>query len=127
MTQRQPRQRIAAHLAFLRTLPCLCCGNPIETEAAHLRFSDARIVKTNAGVGAKADDFFCVPLCGNHHREQHSIGDERAFWRKFGLDPILYSLRLWSVSGNYEMGCQIVEAANANGSARRAAMVVMAG
>jgi hypothetical protein len=125
--QRVPRQKLDAHLGFLRTLPCLCCGNNIETESAHIRFSDARIVKNNAGVGAKADDFFCVPLCSAHHREQHSIGDERAFWRKFGLDPILYSLRLWSVSGNYEMGCQIVEAANANGSARRAAMVVMAG
>jgi hypothetical protein len=125
--QRMPRRQIDSHLIYLRSLNCLICGDNTSTEAAHLRFSDARIAKNNAGVGAKADDFFCVPLCSAHHREQHSIGDERAFWRRFGLDPILYSLRLWSVSGNYEMGCQIVEAANANGSARRAAMVVMAG
>ena len=109
--QRVPRQKLDAHLGFLRTLPCLCCGNNIETEAAHIRFSDARIVKNNAGVGAKADDFFCVPLCGKHHDEQHKMGDERKFWRRYGIDPILYALRLWSVTGNYEMGCQIVAAA----------------
>lgn len=112
MRQRMPRQKIASHLAFLRTLPCLCCGDNTSTEAAHIRFSDARIVKMNAGVGAKADDFFCVPLCGQHHRQQHEIGDELVFWKRYGIDPILYALRLWSVSENYEMGCQIVEAAN---------------
>lgn len=110
--QRMPRQKLNAHLAFLRELPCLCCGNPIETEAAHLRFSDARVVKLNAGVGAKADDFFCVPLCGQHHRLQHDMGDERKFWKRYGIDPILYALRLWSVTGNYEMGCRVVAAAN---------------
>jgi hypothetical protein len=106
-----PRQKITAHLEFLRTLPCICCGNDIETQAAHLRFSDARVVKMNAGVGAKADDFFCVPLCGTHHNEQHDMGDERTFWKRYGIDPILYALRLWSVTANHEMGCRVVEAA----------------
>lgn len=109
--QRMPRQKISTHLAFLRELPCLVCGNPIETQAAHLRYSDARIVKMNAGVGAKADDFFCVPLCGKHHDEQHKTGDELKFWRRYGIDPILYALRLWSVTGNYEIGYQVVSAA----------------
>jgi len=111
MIQRRPRQKIAAHLSFLRELPCLVCGNPIETEAAHLRFSDARIAKFNAGVGSKADDFFCVPLCGKHHREQHGIGDERKFWKRYGIDAVLYALRLWSCTGNHELGCQVVAAA----------------
>lgn len=128
--QRQPRQKVAAHLGYLRELPCLVCGNPIETQAAHLRFSDARIAKTNAGVGAKADDFFCVPLCGRHHYEQHRMGDERAFWRSHGFDAalvLLYALRLWSTTGDHELGCRVVEAANVNGSARRASSLIMAG
>ena len=109
--QRVPRQKIEAHLAYLRELPCLCCGNPIETQAAHIRFEDVRIAKHNAGMGQKPDDFFCLPMCNRHHDEQTNMGDERKFWRRYGIDPILYALRLWSVTGNYEMGCQVVAAA----------------
>lgn len=112
--QRAPRQKIDSHLAYLRELPCIVCGNDIETQAAHLRFSDARVAKFNAGVGQKADDFFCLPLCGQHHNEQHAMGDERKFWKRVGIDPILYALRLWSVTGNHELGCKIVAAAHEN-------------
>jgi len=113
MRQRMPRAKIEAHLDFLRALPCLICGNNIETQAAHIRMSDARIAKVNAGVGQKPDDFFCTPLCGRHHEEQHK-GSEPRFWQRYGLDPILYALRLWSVTGNHEMGCEVVAAANSN-------------
>lgn len=109
--QRLPRRKIESHLGYLRSLNCLVCGDNTSTEAAHLRFSDARIVKFNAGVGAKADDFFCVPLCGAHHREQHAMGDERKFWKRYGIDAVLYALRLWSCTGNHELGCQVVAAA----------------
>jgi hypothetical protein len=109
--QRNPRQKIEAHLAFIRTLPCICCGNPIETQAAHIRMSDARVVKVNAGIGAKADDFWTLPMCGYHHRKQHETGDERKFWKQVGIDPILFALRLWSCTGNHELGCQVVAAA----------------
>lgn len=108
---RRPRQKIDAHLAFIRTLPCIICGNEIETQAAHIRFSDARVAKLNAGVGAKADDYWTLPMCGAHHDEQHRTGDERKFWRRHNIDPILYALRLWSVTGNHELGCEIVSAA----------------
>lgn len=108
---RMPRHKIESHLAFVRTLPCICCGNDIETQAAHIRMSDARVVKVNAGVGAKADDYWTLPMCGRHHDEQHKAGNESKFWRRYGIDPILYALRLWSVTGNHEMGCAVVAAA----------------
>jgi hypothetical protein len=108
-----PREKLDRHLDFIRSLPCLCCCDNTATEAAHIRMSDARIAKVNAGVGQKPDDFFCVPLCGRHHREQHS-GSELKFWQRFGVDPILYALRLWSVTGNHEVGCEVVEAACGN-------------
>ncbi len=113
MRQRMPREKLDRHLNFIRGLPCLVCGNNIQTEACHVRMSDARIAKVNAGVGQKPDDFFCVPLCGEHHREQHT-GSEPRFWQKHGVDPILYALRLWSVTDNHEMGCDVVAAANEN-------------
>lgn len=109
--QRMPRQKIDAHLGFIRTLPCICCGNEIESQAAHIRFSDARVAKVNAGVGAKADDYWTLPMCRAHHDEQHRTGDERKFWRRYGIDPILYALRLWSCTGNHELGCMVITAA----------------
>ena len=126
MRQRTPRMKVEGHLKFLRELPCLICGDNTSTEAANLRMSDARIAKHNAGVGSKADDFFCLPLCGAHHRDQHAIGDESKFWKRVGLDPVLYALRLWSVTGNHELGCEVVAAAN-YAAARARANLLMAG
>ena len=37
--------------------------------------------------------------------------NEREFWNQIGIDPILYALALYAVTGNYERGCQIVGAA----------------
>ena len=126
MRQRTPRQKLGAHLDFLRGLPCIVCGDNTSTEAAHIRMSDGRIVKHNAGVAAKPDDFFCLPVCGRHHREQHT-GSESKFWRNFGIDPVLFALRLWSVTGDHDMGCQIVASANQIAAARVAANLLMAG
>lgn len=39
------------------------------------------------------------------------MGDERKFWKRIGIDPILFALRLWSCTGNHELGCQVVSAA----------------
>lgn len=89
------------HLERVRQLPCAVCLNPIETEAAHVRFSDARIGKTNPG-GKKPDDKFTVPLCSRHHREQHQMGDERAFWDKYNRDPILLALAIYAADDHEE-------------------------
>lgn len=67
---RQPDpKRNPGHLAWIRTLPCAvkgCCSKAIQ--AAHVR------VETGGGMGMKPADYFSVPLCVDHHLEQHRIG-----------------------------------------------------
>jgi hypothetical protein len=79
----------------------------VSVECAHIRYTDLRVAKHNAGVGAKPDDFFVVPLSGAEHRKQHA-GNERAYWKRVGIDPILCALALYAVSGDYERGCEVV-------------------
>lgn len=102
------RRRDDKHLQFIRTLPCIRCGNNIATEAAHLRRADARIAKPITGMGIKPDDRFVLPLCGAHHRQQHQIG-ENAFWD--GCDPELWALALYSVSDDPAAAEEIIRAA----------------
>lgn len=110
MRLKDPRQHDPAHLDYIRTLPCVCCMNCIETEAAHIRYSDARAGKVNAGVGAKPHDRWTVPLCGKHHREQHAAGNERKWWEGIGIDPIYLAMSLYSVSGDQDRGLKIIYA-----------------
>jgi len=108
MTERSPRQKDEAHCKFIRGLPCIICGDNVSVECCHIRYSTPG--KPNAGVGAKPDDKFTLPLCGNHHRAQHA-GSERKFWQALELDPIKIALELYLVSGNHEKGCEIIEKA----------------
>ena len=110
MNQRRPRQHDKAHLDFIRQLPCCVCGDPIHTQAAHIRYSDARVGKVNAGVGAKPHDRFTVPLCNIHHDQQHNMGNERRFWELYKIDPILIALALYSISGDMEEAERIINA-----------------
>jgi hypothetical protein len=104
---KHPRIHNEAHLDFIRSLPCLITGENTSVEACHVRFSDARVDKQNAGVGAKPSDIWTVPLCGAQHRRQHTMSEVR-FWKEVGIDPIFYALALWAVSGDYERGCRII-------------------
>src|SRR3954466_3200558 len=110
MNQRRSRQFDPDHLAFIRTLPCVVCGNNIETEAAHVRMADRSVAKPMTGIATKCDDRFTVPLCGTHHRHQHEVGNEHKFWLAVGIDPIKAALALYSVSSDYQRGEQIVSA-----------------
>lgn len=103
------RRLNSAHLTWIRSLPCVICGDSATTEAAHIRFADPRAAKPITGMGIKPDDRWTVPLCGRHHRNQHSKG-ERRFWQDMGIDPIFVALALDAVSGDHEAGCQIVTA-----------------
>ena len=96
------------HLAFIRSLPCVICADATATEAAHIRYADERAGKRQTGIGEKPSDQWTIPLCGNHHRAQHSMG-EREFWKSVGADPILIALSLYSVSGDREAGEQIIQ------------------
>src|SRR5512139_1919761 len=107
---RTARRHSNGHLDFIRQLPCIYkgCADDTTVEAAHYRAADSRIAKPITGIGIKPDDCFVLPLCGKHHRLQHEIG-EYSFWH-LG-DPVLWSLALFAVSGDYEAGTKIIEAA----------------
>lgn len=69
-----------SHLAWLRTLACAvpgCQGGAVE--AAHVRRGG------NGGTALKPSDRRAIPLCAEHHRRQHAIG-EAAFERETGID-----------------------------------------
>ena len=104
---RTARRHNAAHLQFIRNLPCIKCLDCTSVEAAHIRRADARIAKPITGIGIKPDDRFVLPLCGRHHRIQHEIG-ENAFWEN--CDPELWALALYSITGDQEAGEKIIQA-----------------
>ena len=103
------RYKDEAHLKFIRSLPCILCGDNTTTEACHIRFADASLAKAT-GIAIKPDDYWTLPMCGKHHRLQHQ-GNERAFWNRAGIDACLYALRLYSVTGDYQKGLAVLKAA----------------
>lgn len=107
MRQRQPREKDERHRDFIQSLPCLICGENTTVEAAHIRFGDRRVAKRSLGTGEKSDDSWTVPLCGAHHREQHSFGEQQ-WWRVVAVDPIFYAMALYRVSGDTESGEAII-------------------
>lgn len=110
--QKRPRQEATDHLRWLRSLPCAVTGKrPVE--AAHIRFADAASGKREAGTSAKPDDKWAVPLHPEKHRDQHQTGDERLWWSRFGIDPIVLAAKLWAASGDDEAGEAIIASANA--------------
>lgn len=109
LLQRRPRVELPEHLAFIRTLPCIVRG-VWGVHAAHVSYPEPLLAKYAKGISSKVDDYWTVPLCEEEHRKQHS-GNERKYWEGVGIDPLLYALRLYSVSGDYQSGCQIVTAA----------------
>lgn len=90
--------RCAGHLQFVRGFVCSvwrvsgnnepCSGN---IEAAHVR------TETDGGTGMKPSDCWAIPLCHEHHREQHQIG-EPAFERKYGIKMREIAASLWDKS-----------------------------
>jgi hypothetical protein len=82
------RYRDRAHLKFVASQPCLLCGRH-PCDAHHLRFMQPR------ALGRRVSDEFAVPLCRTHHRALHRSGDETAWWKSTGLDPVLIAHRLW--------------------------------
>ena len=104
---KRPRIKNDRHLDFVRSLPCLVCGNNVETEAAHIRSGELAIGKRAAGGAEKPSDCWTVPLCGRHHREQHAM-NERAFWASEGIDPFRVAAFLFVASGDFEAGETII-------------------
>jgi hypothetical protein len=97
LRQREPRKHDNAHLQDIRSLSCVVCLSNVCVDAAHIRFT-AGPGKQNPGVGAKPDDCYVLPLCREHHAQQHSMG-ERNFWREMGLDPLRIAAQLYERRG----------------------------
>jgi hypothetical protein len=83
------RYRNREHLRFVMQQPCLVCGRK-PSDPHHLRYMQPR------ALGRKASDEFAVPLCRVHHRAAHRAGDERAWWKASGIDPIKIARKLWN-------------------------------
>jgi hypothetical protein len=103
------REQDPAHLAFIRTLECVLCGDDTSVEAAHISYRDPSIGKIGRGLGAKEHDKFTLPLCGKHHRDQTGVGNEREWWAP--RDPVKLALAIYSVKGNYQEATRIIRAA----------------
>jgi len=92
LQQPEPRRvRDREHVKTVAKHPCLICGR-LPADAHHLRFAQSR------ALGRKVSDEFTVPLCRGHHREVHGLGDEPAWWRNKGVDPMISARELWLVS-----------------------------
>lgn len=103
----RPAWKVAdAHTQWLRGRPCHLankggCGlgdpprrTPIE--AAHVDHGGDK------GMGTRASDHFCIPLCQRHHDEQHGkIGafSQRGGWKtfqiKYGFDAVKVAAEYW--------------------------------
>lgn len=88
--------RNPAYLAWIRTLPCVCCEQLLRslrseqcgpTEAAHVG---------ERGLSQKSSDLETIPLCRWHHTQSpeahHRIG--KKFWAYWGIarDALIKSL-----------------------------------
>jgi hypothetical protein len=93
LRQRQPRQKDAGRLAWLRTQPCVICGDNTSSEAAHIRTGNLEVGKEHTGMAQKPDDKWTVSLCNRHHREQHSM-NEMDFWRCHQINPFVLAMTL---------------------------------
>jgi hypothetical protein len=82
------RYRDREHLRYVAKQPCLVCGRK-PSDPHHLRYTQPR------ALGRKASEEFAVPLCRIHHRLAHRVGNEAAWWKDAGIDPIKAARRLW--------------------------------
>jgi hypothetical protein len=94
-------RRRGQHLAFVRQLPCVACGQAAPSEAAHVRSG------SDAGSGIKPSDRYSLPLCTECHALQHQFGELR-FWSVLRIDPLNVAFGLWTVSADIKAGERIV-------------------
>ncbi len=108
----QRGEKLPAHLAFIRRLPCVICGAR-PSEAAHIRMNDAESGKMQS-LGQKPDDRWAVPLCTYCHtrgpQAQHRSG-ERVWWLGHGINPLMLARLLFAVSPDVERGEMIARQA----------------
>ncbi len=57
------------HLKWVRSLDCAVCGRLAPSHPHH--------VKTR---GSGGSDYYCIPLCGECHREAHMARSRDPYW-----------------------------------------------
>lgn len=73
----KPRRIVdARYRRFVKSFACCVCGRR-TVDAAHIG---------SKGLGSKASDYTCIPLCREHHELQHQLGSEELFADQYGLD-----------------------------------------
>jgi len=82
------RERDREHLKFVSSQACLVCGR-IPSDAHHIKFAE------HQAMGRKVSDRFTIPICRLHHRELHRQGNERVWWERQGIDPLIAAATLW--------------------------------
>ncbi|MFY9624774.1 MAG: ERF family protein, partial [Rhodoplanes sp.] len=82
------RYRNREHLRYVAQQACLVRGRE-QSDPHHLRYLQPR------ALGRKVSDEFAVPLCRSHHRAVHRAGDEQAWWKAAGIDPVKVARQLW--------------------------------
>lgn len=63
---------------WVSDMPCMVCGSAPPSDPHHV------VIPGNSGMGQKPSDFWCVPLCHEHHTELHSQGRD-TFERKYQI------------------------------------------
>lgn len=103
--KRANRQRdgmSSSHLAAVRTLGCVLCGQ--IAEAHHLMG-----LELGRGLGRKNADQWAIPLCQAHHASAHAAGDDGAYLRREGgIDARGLARALWAARGSVEAMDRIV-------------------
>lgn len=68
---------------WVSSLSCMICSRPGQNDPHHCR------ILNSAGVSQKPPDFFCIPLCRDHHNELHQHGST-SFEQKYQVSlPVL--------------------------------------
>lgn len=73
--------RASWYLRWVRTFPCIVCGNG-DVHAHHVQVCNPN------GIGTKPSDFRTLPLCPYHHNDLHMTG-ERRFWEYWDQNPLI--------------------------------------
>lgn len=102
------RIKSETHEDFIRALPCVVCGDNTTTECAHISYADMRYGKFGRGKGQREESIWVLPLCGEHHRAQHDMG-EKPFWQSNEIDPCRVAAALFIRSQDYQTALQIIE------------------
>jgi hypothetical protein len=102
-----PRVEDPKHLIFIRKLPCLITMH-FPVDACHIRYGDQAHGKRETGMQEKPSDCWTVPMCREKHAEQHA-GSERAFWERYGIDPLEVARELFRHTGDEQAGFDIIQ------------------